>query len=248
MSNLNDYLVVIFAAGIGKRLGKLGKEKPKSLLKISNQALIDRIVINLQEYGAKKIFIMVGYKFNLIKKHIRSKNFKNVNFFKVENFKKNGNAIMWYKVKNFWKKKKQPLIFLHSDIVYDKKFLKNIITSKKKNIIGIKSKKNHQFKPDSLVVKVRSSIVQDIDFKKNIKSPTGEIIGINKFSSTTTKNIFNYMKKFFNKNNKNISWELFLKKYIKEKKEKFYIIKNQKFDWININKIKDFNNAKKIGL
>ena len=58
MSNLNDYLVVIFAAGIGKRLGKLGKEKPKSLLKISNQTLIDRIVINLQEYGAKKIFFV----------------------------------------------------------------------------------------------------------------------------------------------------------------------------------------------
>jgi hypothetical protein len=56
------------------------------------------------------------------------------------------------------------------------------------------------------------------------------------------------MKKFFNKKNKNISWELFLKKYIKEKKEKFYIIKNQKFDWINIYKIKDFNNAKKIEL
>ena len=191
---------------------------------------------------------MVGYKFNLIKKHIKSKNFKNIKFFKVDNFHKNGHALTWYKVKNFWKNKKQPLIFLHSDIVYDKKFLKNIIISKKKNIIGIKSKKNHKFKPDSLVVKVRSNIVQDIDFKKNIKSPEGEVIGINKFSSATTKNIFNYMKKFFNKKNKNISWELFLKKYIKEKKEKFYIIKNQKFDWININKIKDFNNAKKIGL
>tara|TARA_B110000211_G_C14010925_1_gene523101 strand:+ start:597 stop:1343 length:747 start_codon:yes stop_codon:yes gene_type:complete len=248
MSYLNDYLVVIFAAGIGKRLGKLGKEKPKSLLKINKQALIDRLVLNLQEYGASKIFIMVGYKFNLIKKHIKSKNFKNIKFFKVDNFHKNGHALTWYKVKNFWKNKKQPLIFLHSDIVYDKKFLKNIIISKKKNIIGIKSKKNHKFKPDSLVVKVRSNIVQDIDFKKNIKSPEGEVIGINKFSSATTKNIFNYMKKFFNKKNKNISWELFLKKYIKEKKEKFYIIKNQKFDWININKIKDFNNAKKIGL
>ena len=49
MSYLNDYLVVIFAAGIGKRLGKLGKEKPKSLLKINKQALIDRLVLNLQE-------------------------------------------------------------------------------------------------------------------------------------------------------------------------------------------------------
>ena len=111
MSNLNDYLVVIFAAGIGKRLGKLGKEKPKSLLKISNQTLIDRIVINLQEYGAKKIFIMVGYKFNLIKQHIRSKNFKNVKFFKVDNFRKNGHALTWYKVKNFWKKKKTTTYF-----------------------------------------------------------------------------------------------------------------------------------------
>lgn len=62
------------------------------------------------------------------------------------------------------------------------------------------------------------------------------------------QNIFNYMEKFFNKKNSGISWELFLNEYIKEKKDKFYIIKNQKFNWININKLKDFNSAKKIGL
>ncbi len=248
MNNLKDYLVVIFAAGIGKRLGKLGKQKPKSLLEINNKALIDKLILSLRKFGAIKIFIMVGYKLELIKKHIKKKNYKNIKFVKIKNFHKNGHAMTWFKVKSFWKKKKKPLIFLHSDIILDKKFLKNIVISKKKNIIGIKSKSKHTFKPESLVVKAKGDVVEKINLKKKIKSPEGEVIGINKFSSKTMQNIFNYMEKFFNKKNSGISWELFLNEYIKEKKDKFYIIKNQKFNWININKLKDFNSAKKIGL
>ena len=34
--------------------------------------------------------------------------------------------------KNFWKKKKLPVLLMHTDIVYDKKFLDNILKSKKK--------------------------------------------------------------------------------------------------------------------
>ena len=248
MKYLKNYLVVIFAAGIGKRLGKLGQKQPKSLLEVNNKALIDRLILSLKKLGAIKIFIMVGYKFELIKNHIKRKNHKNIKFVKVENFHKNGHALTWFKVKNYWKKKKKPLIFLHSDIILDQKFLKNIVMSKKKNVIGIKSKFNHMFKPESLVVKAKGNVIEKIDFKKKIKSPEGEIIGINKFSLNTMQNIFNYMEKFFNKKNYGISWELFLNEYIREKKDKFYIIKNQKFNWININKLKDFNTAKKIGL
>ena len=64
--------------------------------------------------------------------------------------------------------------------------------------------------------------------KKRIKnfSPQGEILGINKFSKKTTENLFNYMDTFFDKNNKKLSWENVLNKYIQLKLDKFYILKN----------------------
>ena len=48
---LKKYSVVIFAAGMGKRLGSLGKRNPKCLLKINDSTLIEIITKKLFFWG-----------------------------------------------------------------------------------------------------------------------------------------------------------------------------------------------------
>ena len=56
---------LILASGIGKRLGSLGKDKPKCLLNVSkNIKILDLILNDLK--NTKNIYIVVGYKKNLI--------------------------------------------------------------------------------------------------------------------------------------------------------------------------------------
>ena len=85
-----------------------------------------------------------------------------------------------------------------------------------------------------------------INRANRIKKPQGEIIGINKFSKKTTGKIFKFMEKFFAVGNKTLSWEIFLNHYIQQTKESFFILKNQRYSWININTFGDYLKAKEL--
>lgn len=245
INNSNKFSVVIFAAGIGRRLGKLGKRQPKSLLKIKNETLLELLIKKLRILGVKKISIIVGYKSNLIIDLLKKKKIMNINIIKIKNFKKNGHSYTWYQYKKYWEKEKKNLLFCHADIHFDIKFLRNIISSKKKNIIGVRKITKNNSNSQNLVVKTYKNLtINKIDFLRNISNPSGEILGINKFSIESTKNLFRFMDSFFrNNNNKSLSWEFFLDKYIHLKLDEFHIIKNQSFNWININKFEDYKKA-----
>ena len=53
---------VIMAAGLSSRFVPLSLEKPKGLLIVKNEVLIERQIEQLHEAGIKKIVIVLGYK------------------------------------------------------------------------------------------------------------------------------------------------------------------------------------------
>lgn len=245
--NLTNVDIILLSAGIGKRLGKLGKVKPKSLIAINNETLISRLIKILIKYKAKKISILVGYKSYLIKKEL--KKIKNINFkyIQIDNYRKYGHGFTWYKYKNYWKKRKKKILIIHTDIIFDERFIKNILRNKKENIIGIKDKKRSQMKQSSFVVQVNSSNqVNKIIYLKNSKKHVGEIIGINKISSNLMQKIFNFMHEMFkDEKNKFLSWEQVMNEFIIRNKPPVYVLNNQIYPWVNINKISDFKKAVK---
>ena len=52
---------IIMAAGTSSRFAPLSYEKPKGLLKVKGEVLIERQIRQLQEAGITNIFIVVGY-------------------------------------------------------------------------------------------------------------------------------------------------------------------------------------------
>lgn len=53
---------VIMAAGAGSHFAPMSFEKPKGLLSVKNEVLIERQITQLQDAGIKEIIIIVGYK------------------------------------------------------------------------------------------------------------------------------------------------------------------------------------------
>ena len=245
MINLNNYSIVLLSAGVGRRLGALGKKYPKCLLKINDKTLIEILLNNLKKRNAKNISIIVGYKSKMLIKFLKKIKGIKINFIKIYGYKKNGHSYSWFMYKDQWYKEKKPMFLIHTDIHFDPIYLDNILKSKKNNIIGVKSKTNHTFKKNSLVVEIdKGNKIKKINRIDKINKPQGEIIGINKFSKKTTNKIFNYMSKFFNNKNKSLPWEVFIDHYIKQTKESFFILKNQNYSWININTFRDYMKAK----
>ena len=245
MINLNNYSVVLLSAGMGRRLGTLGKKYPKCLLKINNKTLIELLLDNLKKRNAKRISMVVGYRSQMLIKFLKKIRGIKINFIKIREYKKNGHSYSWFKYKNQWFKEKKPLVLIHTDIHFDPIYLDNIMKSKKNNIIGLKHKTNHKFKRNSLVVEIdKKNKIKQINRANRINKPQGEIIGINKFSKETTGKIFKFMEKFFAVGNKTLPWEIFLNHYIQQTKESFFILKNQSYSWININTFRDYLKAK----
>lgn len=69
--------IVIMAGGFGKRLFPITKKIPKPLIKIGRKPVIDHLIESFKENNINKIYLILHYKADLIKKHI-NKNFPNL--------------------------------------------------------------------------------------------------------------------------------------------------------------------------
>ena len=60
--------LIILAGGRGLRLKKYTKKIPKPILKVNKISMIENILNQFSRYDFNKIYILTGYKGNLIKK------------------------------------------------------------------------------------------------------------------------------------------------------------------------------------
>ena len=248
MMDINNYHVLLLSAGTGSRMGRLTKDRPKSLLKVGGASLLVRIISILKKKKLKELSIVVGFKSNQIINELKIFDNINFNYIKIKDYKSNGHACSWHAFKNHWLKIKKPIILIHTDIYFDEKYLNNILLSKKKDIIGIHSNKK-LYRANSIMAKCdRNNKLKSLNYLKDEKSFFGEVLGINKISRNTSKKLFLFMDHFLIDDKKKLSWEFMLNFFIKKYKSSFYVIKNQQYFWKNVNYLEDYkyiiNNAK----
>ena len=143
------------------------------------------------------------------------------------------------------KKKAKTDFNVHTDIIFDPRYLENIIISKHKNLIGVKNTYKKNIKSNKFVVKVSKSMrVKKIDKHINCKPAFGEVLCINKFSVIMFKKLLIFLKKYFEEKTNNITWEYPLSEF--SKNNNLYVLKDQNYKWVNVNTIKDLNIAKKL--
>ncbi len=69
---------MIFAAGLGTRLGKLTETKPKALVEVNGKAMLEHVVEYLKSYGVNEIIINVHHFSGMILEFIKQKNSFNI--------------------------------------------------------------------------------------------------------------------------------------------------------------------------
>ena len=230
---------LILAAGIGKRLKA---NVPKILLKIGNKSLLERHVENLLNLGIKNIGIVIGYKSNHLRNFIKKiDRKKNIKIFKNSSYKL-GSIVSLVSASNFFYIKGN-LILMDGDVLYDKKILKKLFNSKKKNCLIIDKK----FEKGQEPVKVCIKNNKIIDFGKIVNQDfdyQGESVGFFKFSNKSSLKFLQQSRKIM-KSNKNLMYEEAIQKIIKEKKIRMDFENITNLPWIEIDFKKDLIFAKK---
>ena len=180
---------IILAAGMGRRLGDLTKDKPKCMLKINGKTLIERAVRSLLSNGIKKIIIVVGHRKEVLQKHLKEV-FQGVDFIYIENedYKKTNNIYSLYLTINEFKK--DDTILLESDIIFEDSIIKDLIASPYENVAVVD--KYQSWMDGSVVLIDREGFLSTLIPKENFNFSNID-------SYYKTVNIYKFSKNFINK-------------------------------------------------
>ena len=111
---------IIVAAGPGSRLMPITSEKPKCLLELGSQTILERALSTLRESGIENIAVVRGYHSNLI-------NYSNITYYQNPDFM-NTNILrsLFYAEDEM----NDDFIFSYSDILYSKEIVEELVHSK----------------------------------------------------------------------------------------------------------------------
>jgi len=109
---------IILAAGRGSRMNKLSSEKPKCLMEISGQSLLNLQVLAIRNAGVEDIAIVTGYKKEMLK-NFGLYEFHNANWDASNMVTSLACASEWLK--------KYDCIISYSDIFYDDEIIKDLL-------------------------------------------------------------------------------------------------------------------------
>jgi choline kinase len=233
-------ILLILASGKGTRLGSLTASKPKCMVRINNKTILEHSVPIFKYF--KKILIIVGYK-----KKIIMNNIKNVKYIENKDFRNTNMVESIFKARKFINNN---LVIMYSDIIFDKKIIKDILKLKK-NIMPINSNwlklwklrmNTKKIYEDAENILVSKGQIIEIGNKIENKLPKYQFMGILKIMKNDYHKLFKFYKKI---KNKKIDFTSFLNLAIKNKIIKIKPYQTGKF-WLEIDSKKDFAVANKL--
>ena len=234
--------LIICAAGSSTRLKKLTKKKPKSLIKIGNKMIINHVLENFNFKQIEKIFIVVGFKKEILKKNIDMKFRNKIVFINNKIYKKTGNMHSLSLARN---ENKSDIVFVNADNLIEKKVIKKFILHKQKDLVLIDRDKSFFEDDDPVKVKMIKNKLFKIDKKLTKKETNAVAVGLYKLSQSNFKRYLKISKSIFESGFINAGFVEPLKKIIKKKKSiSTYYPGN--FKWADIDTFDDLKNAKKL--
>ena len=236
---------LILAAGLGKRLGELTKDKPKCMVEINGKTLIEYTLENLIQNGIDKFIIVVGHgKENLIK--FLNEKYPQSSFIFVENpvYYKTNNIYSLFLAREFLEK--EDTILLESDIIFESDTIKNLINDKRKTLAVV-----DKYKPwmDGTVVKLDkkdniTAVIPKEFFDYNEIESYYKTVNIYKFSKEFSKNFYiPFLEAYIKAFGKNEYYEQVIRiiSFLERANIKAFRLNGEK--WYEIDTVQDKENA-----
>ena len=171
---------IIVAAGPGSRLMPITNEKPKCLLEVGDQTILERALQALRENGIEDIVVVRGYRGHLV-------NYPHVTYCHNPDFEKNNILRSLFYAED---EMDDAFIFSYSDILYSSEVVARLIDSEADvalivDVNWIQTYEGRDLHPisEAELVKVENGMVARIG--KGVVTPEeahGEFIGLAKFS------------------------------------------------------------------
>ncbi|BFN05013.1 phosphocholine cytidylyltransferase family protein [Clostridium tetani] len=169
-------LAVILAAGLGSRLNSVTEDNiPKGMLEIEGKSLVERSINNLFENGIERIIIVTGHLNNYY--DALCEKYENIKTIKNSNYANTGSMASLAVAKDLIK---EDFLLLESDLIYEKRAIKELQYIDKKDCVLLSGKTNSG---DEVYIEVRDNSIYKVSKDKHgLNSIYGELVGIVKVS------------------------------------------------------------------
>lgn len=169
---------VILAAGMGTRLGELNNNLPKGLLEVGEKNLIQRSVDALRSQGIKRIVIGTGFREDAYKDYFKGQ--EDITFLNNPDFDSSGSLYTLYLLKK--EIGDNDFLLLESDILYEPRAIKEILSDSEENIILASSSDE---RGDEVFIDNDSTGRFKFMSKKTteLENVEGELVGITKLNA-----------------------------------------------------------------
>ncbi|HCL57691.1 MAG TPA: hypothetical protein DHW82_11885 [Spirochaetia bacterium] len=117
--------VVILAAGLGSRLKGLTEDKPKAMVSVLNKTLIDYALEFIDLSVINRVFIIGGYKKDILENHLKTKNNKKIFFIENKDYSL-GSTLTIEKAVS---KLEDSFLLMNVDHIYPRKMFDKIMRS-----------------------------------------------------------------------------------------------------------------------
>jgi len=162
---------IILAAGKGSRLYPITLNKPKGLLEIGNETILDRLVRQFSAAGIDDILVIVGYQKECLQKHFG----KSVRYSEYDNFENTNNLHTLWSVKD---ELDDDVIITFADLIVHNSIIDELVDSREDITMVVDTS---QVLGGTMRVAVNEHSLTSIT-TTSVEEASGNFIGISKLS------------------------------------------------------------------
>ncbi len=236
---------VILAAGIGRRLGDITRNKPKCMVSINGRTIIENALEALKKAGIERVILVTGHAHEKLESFVREM-FPELNFEFVYNkeYASTNNIYSLYLARDFLLE--EDSILLESDVFFERSILTKLLNDRRE-VLAVVDK--YQPWMDGTVVKVDeedniTAFIPKEFFDYEEADEYYKTVNIYKFSKEFIRDTYlPFLKAYVEVMGKNAYYELVLRviSFLEKANVKALRLEGEK--WYEIDTLQDIKNA-----
>tara|TARA_Y100000310_G_scaffold345402_1_gene464512 strand:+ start:20884 stop:21606 length:723 start_codon:yes stop_codon:yes gene_type:complete len=192
---------LILAAGMGTRLKEHTTNIPKCLVPVKGRPILEIQLDALLANGITEVVLVTGYKSEKIVEFLgASTKFKDINFTLIEN-KEYATSNSGY---SFWLAREElrdkPYLHLNCDIIINSEVIAALLKKPHQDVLSIDRGENAE-SMEKVILDEQNKIIAMEKYDLSVYS--GKVVGLAKFSATTTNWILGHLARYINAGEKN---------------------------------------------
>ena len=137
---------VILAAGVGSRLRPITNDIPKCMVPVNGIRIIDKQIDNLLENNVLEIYVVSGYKCNVLSNYLREK-YESIHIIRNSSYEVTNNMYSLYITSKFIKG--EDFLLMNSDVYFDSSIITGLLNMPSHSAIACDNK---QFIEESMKI------------------------------------------------------------------------------------------------